>query len=152
MVMLALNLFKASAAPDEGSKEKKILRRNKNMKNEKVLIIGIILGLVIFGILELLNISGTISRGTISAILVGITIGLLIDNNPIRHTFISIVISNLIAWTAIAIFDPEAEIVLGYGKAAVVGVFIGFIVIMIGLFSIIGSFSAFVTYNLRKNR
>ncbi|CAG0959846.1 MAG: hypothetical protein MPEBLZ_04014 [Candidatus Methanoperedens nitroreducens] len=121
------------------------------MKNEKVLIIGIILGLVIFGILELLNISGTISRGTISAILVGITIGLLIDNNPIRHTFISISIYNLIAWTAIAIFDPEADILFGSGKA-VVGVFIGFMVIMIGLFSIIGSFSAFVTYNLRKNR
>ena len=59
------------------------------MSYEKVLIIGIILGLVIFGILELLNISGTISRGTISAILVGITIGSLIDNNPIRYTFVT---------------------------------------------------------------
>ncbi len=121
------------------------------MKTKKVLVIAIILGLVLSSIFYLWNLSGTISNGTISAILVGITIGLLIDNNPIRYTFISIIIYNLLAWTAIAIFDPEAEIVLGYGKA-VVGVFIGFIVIMICLFSIIGSFSAFVTYNLRKNR
>ena len=121
------------------------------MKNEKVLIIGIILGLVIFGILELLNISGTLSRGLISAIFMGITIGSLIDNNPIRYAFISTIISNLIAWTAIAIFDPDTDIVFGSGKA-VVGVFIGFMVIMIGLFSIIGSFSAFVTYNLRKSK
>lgn len=122
------------------------------MKNEKVLIIGIILGLVLFSIFYLWDLSGPISQGTISAILVGITIGLLIDNNPIRHTFISIIIYNLIAWIAITIFDREAEIVLGSGKAAAIGVFIGFIVIMIGLFSIIGSFSAFVTYNLRKNK
>ena len=61
------------------------------MKNEKVLIIGIILGLVIFGILELLNISGTISRGIISAILMGITVGSLMNNNSIRYTFISII-------------------------------------------------------------
>jgi len=122
------------------------------MKTKKVIVIGIILGLVLFGIFYIWDLSGPISQGTISAILVGVTIGLLIDNNPIRHTFISIAIYNLITWTAIAIFDPEAEIILGYGKAAVIGVFIGFIVIMTGLFSIIGSFSAFVTYNLRKNR
>ena len=122
------------------------------MKTKKVLIIGIILGLVLFGIFYLWDLFGPISQGTISAILVGVTIGLLIDNNPIKYTFISIVTYNLIAWIAIAIFDPEAEIVLGSGKTAVIGVFIGFIVIMIGLFSIIGSFSAFVTYNLRKNR
>jgi hypothetical protein len=32
---VALNLFKASAAPDGGSKEKRIKRRNKNMKKSK---------------------------------------------------------------------------------------------------------------------
>ncbi len=83
--------------------------------------------------------------GAISAILVGILIGRLADAGPVRYTVLSIFTYNLLVWVIIALFDPDARIVLGFGNKAVVGVFIGFILSLIGIYSIIGAFSAFVT-------
>ncbi len=80
------------------------------------------------------------------------TVGWLTDNNPMRYTIISVAMYNLIAWTLTALFDPVAQFVLGYEDKKTAGLFIGFIIIMVVFYSIIGSFSAYVTYNLRKNR
>lgn len=121
------------------------------MKTIKVLIIGIISGLALFGIFSLLSFD-TIYGGVIGAILVGMIIGRLIDDNPIRHTFISISTYNLIAYTITVLFDPNTDILFESEYKMVLGVFIGFMIIMIIFYSIIGSFSAFVTYNMRTDK
>ena len=114
---------------------------------EKALVMGTILGLTLtlFSVFALVD-SDWMYWGAISAILVGILIGRLADTNPVRCTILSIVTYNLLVWVIIALFDPDARIVLEFGNQAVVGVFIGFILSLISIYSIIGSFSAFVTY------
>ncbi len=121
------------------------------MKTTKVLATGIIFGLALSGIFSILDFD-TIYGGLIGAILVGIITGRLVDDGPIRHAFISISAYNLIAFAMLALFDPDAKIVWGCGNRAVVGVFVGFMIIMIVFYSIIGSFSAFVAYNMRSNK
>jgi hypothetical protein len=120
------------------------------MKTEKVLITGITLGLVLFSIFSLLDFD--LYGGIASAILVGMTIGRLTDNNPVKYTIISIFAYNLIAFTMEALFDPNTEILFESEYKMVLGVFIGFMIIMIIFYSIIGSFSAFVTYNMRIDK
>ena len=116
------------------------------MKIEKALVMGTILGLALtlFSICVLVDFDW-MCGGAISAILVGILIGRLADTNPVRCTILSIFTYNLLVWVIIALFDPDARIVLEFGNKAVVGVFIAFILSLIGIYSIIGSFSAFVT-------
>lgn len=120
------------------------------MKTAKVLITGIISGLALLGIFSLLSIDG----GIIVAIIVGVITGRLIDDDPMRYTFISISTYNLIASIIVALFDPDAKIVLGLASEykAVVGLFIGVVILMIIFYSIIGSFSAFVAYNMRSDK
>jgi len=115
------------------------------MKAEKALVIGTILGLALtlFSIVVLVDFDWMF-RGAISAIIVGIFIGRLTDANPVRCTIISIFAYNLLVWVIIGLFDSDAKIVLEFGNKAVVGVFIGFILSLIGIYSIIGSFSAFL--------
>jgi len=120
------------------------------MKTEKVIITGIIFGLVLFSIFSFLGFD--LWGGVIAAIFIGMTVGWLTDNNPMRYTIISVFVYNLIAWTLRALFDPDAQFVLGYEHKSITVLFIGFIIIMIVFYSIIGSFSAFVTYSLRKNK
>jgi len=122
----------------------------QNMKTEKVLITGITLGLVLFSIFSLLDFD--LYGGIASAILVGTTIGRLTDNNPVRYTIISIFAYNLIGWIIIALFDPDAKIVLGFENKAVVGLFISFILFMVVLYSIVGSFSALTVYTTKQHR
>ena len=116
------------------------------MKIEKALVMGTILGLTLtlFSIFVLVD-SDWMCWGAISAILVGILIGRLADASPVRCTILSIFTYNLLVWVIIALFDPDARIVLEFGNIAVVGVFIGFILSLIGIYSILGSSSAFVT-------
>ena len=121
------------------------------MKTEKVLITGITLGLVLFSIFEILDFD-LIYGGIVSAILVGVIIGRLTDNNPVRYTIISIFAYNLIGWIIIALFDPDAKIVLGFENKAVVGLFISFILFMVVLYSILGSFSALTAYTTKQHR
>ena len=120
------------------------------MKTAKVLITGIISGLALLGIFSLLSIDG----GIIVAIIVGVITGRLIDDDPIRYTFISILTYNLIASIIVALFNPDAKIVLGLASEykAAVGLFIGFVILIIVFYSIIGSFSAFVAYNMRTDK
>jgi len=123
------------------------------MKTTKVLAIGVIFGLVLSGIFSILEFDTTYG-GFIGAILVGIITGRLVDDGPIRHGFISISTYNLIAFAILALFDPDAKIVFGLASEykAVVGLFVGFIILMIVFYSIIGSFSAFVAYNMRSDK
>ena len=140
------------------------------MKTTKVLATGIIFGLALYGIFSLLGFGtiydtiyvlllwffscfdfsvfsssdfNTIYGGVICAILVGIITGRLVDDGPISHAFVSISAYNLIAFAIMASFDPHD---LG------VGIFVGFMMIMTVLYSIIGSFSAFVAYNIRTDK
>lgn len=113
------------------------------MKTEKALVTGTILGLALCSIFVLRDFD-LIYGGIISAILVGIVIGRLADTDPVKCAIIAIFTYNLIFWAIIDLFDPDARIVLEFGNKAVVGVFIGFILSLIGIYSIIGSFSAFV--------
>jgi len=98
------------------------------MKTTKVLAIGVIFGLVLSGIFSILEFDTTYG-GLIGAILVGIITGRLVDDDPIRHGFISISAYNLIAFAILALFDPDAKIVFGLASEykAVVGLFVGFI-------------------------
>ena len=121
------------------------------METEKALVTGSILGLALFSIV-VLRAFDPISGGVVSAILIGMVIGRLADAKPIRCTINSIFAYNLIVWVIIALFDPDARIVLEFGNKAVVGVFIGFILSLIGIYSIIGSFSAFVTRKMSHYR
>jgi hypothetical protein len=123
------------------------------MKTTKVLATGIIFGLVLSGIFSILDFDTTYG-GLVGAILVGTIIGRLVDEGPIRHGFISIFAYNLIAFAMLALFDPDAKIVFGLAPEykAVVGLFVGFMIIVIVFYSIIGSFSAFVTYNMRTDK
>ena len=121
------------------------------MKTEKALVIGIILGLALCSIVVLRDFD-LIYGGIISAILVGMVIGRLADTNPVRCTINSIFACNLIFWAIIALFDPDAMIVLEFGNKMVVAVLIGFILTTIVLYSIIGSFSAFVARKMSHRR
>ena len=123
------------------------------MKTTKVLATGIIFGLALSGIFSILDFD-TIYGGLIGAIIVGVITGRLIDDDPMRYTFISISTYNLIASIIVALFDPDAKIVLGLASEykAVVGLFIGVVILMIVFYSIIGSFSAFVAYNMRSDK
>jgi hypothetical protein len=120
------------------------------MKTTKVLATGIIFGLALYGIFIILDF--TIYGGFIGAILVGIITGRLVDDGPIRYGFISISIYNLIAFAMLALFDPSTKLVWRCGDRAVVGLFVGFMILMIVFYSIIGSFSAFVAYNMRSDK
>lgn len=114
------------------------------MKTEKALVTGTILGLALFSIVVLRDFD-PISGGVVSAILVGMVIGRLADTNPVRCTIDSIFAYNLIFWVIIALFDPDARIVLGFEDKMVAALFISFIITMIVLYSILGSFSALAT-------
>ena len=114
------------------------------MKIEKALVTGTILGLTLFSVVVLRDFD-PISGGVVSAILVGMVIGRLADANPVRCTINSIFAYNLIFWVIIALFDPDAMIVLGFEDKMVAALFISFIITMIVLYSILGSFSALAT-------
>ncbi|KAF5416247.1 MAG: hypothetical protein C5S48_03510 [Candidatus Methanogaster sp.] len=135
----------------------KTIKPNKGwtytIKIEKALVIGTTLGLALtlFSIFVLVD-SDWMCWGAITAILVGILVGRLADASPVRYTIHSIFTYNLLVWTIIALFDPDARIVLEFGNKAVVGLFIGFILSLIGIYSIIGAFSAFVTRKMSHCR
>ena len=114
------------------------------METEKALVTGSILGLALFSIV-VLRAFDPISGGVVSAILIGMVIGRLADTNPVRCTINSIFAYNLIVWVIIALFYPGARIVLGFEDKMVAALFISFIITIIVLCSIIGSFSALAT-------
>ena len=111
------------------------------MKIKKALVTGTILGLAIFGTIVLRDFY-PLSGGVVSAILVGTVIGRLADTNPVRCTINSIFAYNIVVWVIIALFDPDARIVLGFEDKMVAALFVSFIILMIVLYSILGSFSA----------
>ncbi|ABE52936.1 hypothetical protein [Methanococcoides burtonii] len=120
------------------------------MKTEKVLLTGILFGMILFGIFSLLEIDPTYG-GIVGAILVGIIIGKIADKTPVKYAVISIFTYNLIGWVTTFLFTLEGKTILGYG-GGVTGVFLGFILIMTIFYSIIGSISAFVTYNMKTDK
>lgn len=120
------------------------------MKTKNLLFTGILIGLVLFGLFDWLAFDA-IYGGVIGAVIVGVIIGKIIDNDPVKHAFCSIFTYNLIAWILTFLFSSDGKLVLQSGDLVTV-VFIGSLLVMVFFYSIIGSFGAFVVYNLKNKQ
>lgn len=122
----------------------------ERMKTGKLLFIGILIGLVLFGFFEFLGLDPTYG-GIIGAVIVGTLIGKNIGKGPKKYAFFTIFTYNLIGWILVFLFTSDGNLVL-QSDSSVVSVFIGYLLIMIFFYSIIGFFGAFVASNLRRNK
>lgn len=118
------------------------------MKTGNLLLVGIIVGLILFGFFEFLGFDPRYG-GIIGAIIVGSLIGKKIGKGSEKYAFFSIFTYNLIAWVLTLFFTSDGKIMLQYGGIAIPLV-IGVLLIMVFFYSIIGSFGAFVVSNLSR--
>lgn len=120
------------------------------MKTGKLLFIGILIGLVLFGFFEFLGLDPTYG-GIIGAVIVGTLIGKTIGKGSEKYAFFTIFTYNLIGWILVFLFTSDGKLALQYGGIAL-SALIGFVLIMIFFYSIIGFFGAFVASNLSRNK
>ncbi len=120
------------------------------MNTKKLLSIGIVTGLIIVITFNYFDLEWY--GGIIAAIIVGAIVARQADNSPIKYTIISVLAYNMIRWTITAFFDQDMKMIFGYENKAILGLFVGAVIIEIIFFLIIGAFSAFVVYNLRKEK
>ncbi|WP_440947025.1 hypothetical protein ACSAZL_01685 [Methanosarcina sp. T3] len=120
------------------------------MKVGNLLFIGIVVGLVLFGFFEFLGFDPTYG-GIIGAVVVGTLIGKIIGKGSEKYAFFSIFTYNLIGLILVFLFTSDGKLALQYGGIAL-SVLIGFALIMVFFYSIIGSFGAFVASNLSSNQ
>ncbi len=120
------------------------------MKTRNSLLIGIVIGLVLFGFFEYLGLDPTYG-GIIGALIVGTLIGKTICKGSEKYAFFSIFTYNLIGWILVFLLTPDGKIALQYGGIAL-SALVGFLLIMVFFYSIIGSFGAFVASNLSRNK
>ncbi|AKB38363.1 hypothetical protein MSSAC_3773 [Methanosarcina siciliae C2J] len=120
------------------------------MKTGNLLFIGIVVGLVLFGFFEFLGFDPTYG-GIIGAVIVGTLIGKSIGKGSEKYAFFSIFTYNLIGLTLVFLFTPDGKLMLQDGGVAL-SALIGFALIMVFFYSIIGSFGAFVASNLSSNQ
>lgn len=118
------------------------------MKTGNLLLVGIIVGLILFGFFEFLGFDPRYG-GIIGAIIVGSLIGKKIGKGSEKYAFFSILTYNLIAWVLTLFFTSDGKLMLQYGGIAIPLV-IGVLLIMVFFYSIIGSFGAFVVSNLSR--
>ncbi|HII01896.1 TPA: hypothetical protein HA351_09715 [Methanosarcinaceae archaeon] len=119
------------------------------MKTGDLSFTGILIGLVLFGLSDLLAI-GPIYGGVIGAIIVGIFVGKIMGKGSVKYAFLSIFAYNLIAWVLTFLFTSDGKLVL-QSDGPSMSVFIGSLLVLVFFYSIIGSFGAFVTCNLSRN-
>lgn len=116
------------------------------MKTGKLLI-PMLIGLLLFGLFNYLAFD-PIYGGIIDAVIVGIVIAKVIGKNSIKSAFFVIFAYNTIAWIFLFLFTPDGNLVLqSEGRLAVL-FYIGFLLLTNFIYSIIGSFGAFVSSNL----
>jgi hypothetical protein len=120
------------------------------MKTRNSLLIGIVIGLVLFGFFEYLGLDQTYG-GIIGALIVGTLIGKTICKGSEKYAFFSIFMYNLIGWILVFLLTSDGKIALQYG-GIVLSAFVGVLLIMFFFYSIIGSFVAFVASNLSRNK
>jgi len=114
------------------------------------LLLGIMVGLVIFGFFDFLGFDPTYG-GIIGAVIIGALMGTTIGKGSEKYAFFSIFAYNLIAWILTFLFTSDGNLMLQYGGIAI-PVVIGVLLIMVFFYSIIGSFGAFVASNLNRNK
>lgn len=112
--------------------------------------IGILIGLVLFGFFEFLGLDPTYG-GIIGAVIVGALVGKTIGKGSEKYAFFTIFTYNLIGWILVFLFTSDGRLVL-QSDGSVVSVFIGYLLIMIFFYSIIGFFGAFIASNLSRNK
>jgi hypothetical protein len=120
------------------------------MKTRNSLLIGTLIGLVLFGFFEYLGLDQTYG-GIIGALIVGTLISITIGKGSEKYAFFSIFTYNLIGWILVFLFTSDGKIALQYGGIAL-SALVGILLIMVFFYSIIGSFAAFVAFNLSKNK
>jgi len=120
------------------------------MKTRNSLLIGIVIGLVLFGFFEYLGLDQTYG-GIIGALIVGTLISKTIGKGSEKYAFFSIFTYNLIGWILVFLLTPDGKIALQYGGIAL-SALVGILLIMVFFYSIIGSFAAFVAFNLSRNK
>jgi len=114
------------------------------------LLIGIVIGLVLFGFFEYLELDQTYG-GIIDALIVGTLIGKTIGKGSEKYAFFSIFTYNLIGWILVFLLTSDGKIALQYGGIAL-SALVGFLLITVFFYSIIGSFGTFVASNLSRNK
>ena len=120
------------------------------MRTRKLLLIGILIELLLFGIFDYLSIDPTYGRVS-GAIIIGILFGKFLGSGSIKSAFIFILAYNLIGWILTFLFTSDGKLMLQSGSL-VASIFIGTVLVLAFINSIIGSFVAFVVSNLTKNK
>lgn len=114
------------------------------------MLIGTLIGLVLFGFFNYLDFD-PIYGGIIGAFIVGTLIGKTIGKGSEKYAFFSIFTYNLIGWILVFLLTSDGKIALQYGGIAL-SALVGILLIMVFFYSIIGSFAAFVAFNLSRNK
>ncbi|MDD4331411.1 MAG: hypothetical protein PHU28_03675 [Methanosarcinaceae archaeon] len=116
------------------------------MKTRNILLIGVGIGLGLFGLFEFFSVSFT-EGGILGAILIGLFIGKTIDKHPLRYAFFSVCVSHLLAFTLLFLFTEDGKLVLQEGDI-LLPFFLGYVLLRTLINSIIGTFGAFVSFNI----
>jgi hypothetical protein len=120
------------------------------MKNNHIFLIVTFAGLALFGIASILN-KNIMSVGILIAIITGIVLGIKMDKDAQKYTFLAVFTYSIIAWTLMLLFTTDGKFVLQSGIAAT-SLLSGFAVMNFIFNAIVGSFAAFVTCNISNNR
>jgi hypothetical protein len=129
---------------------KPVFLRCDKMRTRNLLLIVILIELVLFGIFDYLSIDPTYG-GVSAAIVAGILFGKFLGSGSIKPAFIFILAYNLIFWVLTFLFTSEGKLMLQSGSL-VISVFIGTVLVLAFIYSIIGSFVSFVVSNLTNNK
>lgn len=116
------------------------------MRTRNLLLIIIFAELVLYGIFDYLSIN-SMYEGISAAIIVGILFGNFLDRGSIKSTFIFILAYNLVFWMLTFLFTFEGKLMLQSGSI-IISVFIGTVLALAFIYSVIGAFFAFVVSNL----
>ncbi|SFM50482.1 hypothetical protein [Methanolobus profundi] len=120
------------------------------MKNNHIFLIVIFAGLAFFEIASILN-KSVMMAGILLAIITGMVLGIKIDKDPQKYTFLAVFTYSIIAWVLMLLFTKDGKFLLEAGIAAT-SLLTGFAIMNFLFNAIVGSFAAFVTCNISDNR
>lgn len=120
------------------------------MKNNHIFLIVIFAGLAFFEIASILN-KSVMMAGILLAIITGMVLGIKIDKDPQKYTFLAVITYSIIAWVLMLLLTKDRKFLLESGIAAT-SLLTGFAIMNFLFNAIVGSFAAFVAYNISDNR
>ncbi|MDI3485259.1 MAG: hypothetical protein PWQ51_2448 [Methanolobus sp.] len=120
------------------------------MNNKHLFLIVIFTGLTFLGIANALN-KSIIGVGILIAIITGIVLGIKMDKDPQKYTFLAVSTYSIIAWVLMLLLTKDGKILLESGIAAT-SLLSGFAIMNFLFNAIVGSFAAFVACNISDNR